>query len=454
MPEGGLGGLFDGVGSAAGQLFLWQVLGQILSALLGPVVTEVQQTAFSKDPSLALDAATAAQLVVQHIMSQSDAESEASLTGIDPVRFANLVLQAGNTLDLGSVVAAYQRGLIGDGAFDPADVSLHGAMASSGIREGWAPILSKLTVAIPTIAEVMNAWLEGQIDESEARTRYLAAGGDPTWFETSYNANGEAPTPVELLDLVNRGIIPIAGEGPGVVSYNQGFLEGPWRNKWLDSVLALREYYPPPRTVTAMYHGGQLTAAQASSYLAKQGLSADLIAAYLSPTTATTTTAEKTLAKTDILSLYADGLIPKSRAHDLLVAIKYPSEAADELLELQDFKTAKANLTAQVDLVKQLYKGGKATASDTQTALVAAGVPAVQAEALINSWNVATAVEVRSLTAAQIVDLWEYDIVDLPTTLTMLEALGYDSEDAFYLVQIKNKGPINFLPTPPIDNHG
>jgi hypothetical protein len=54
--------------------------------------------------------------------------------------------------------------------------------------------------------------------------------------------------------MANRGIIPWSGSGPRSTSFEQAFLEGPWRNKWLGPFRKAAEYFPPPRTITAMYN--------------------------------------------------------------------------------------------------------------------------------------------------------------------------------------------------------
>lgn len=444
----GLGGIFSSAGSSAEQLFIWQVLGSIISAVLAPVVQEVQQKALGELPNTPLDPSVAAALVAQTLLSLGDGEAEAKLSGVDGARFDNLVTAAGSTLDMGAVVAAFQRNLIPVGSFDPTDVSLQGAMASAAIRESWSPILQSLAVAIPSIAEVMNAWLEGQITQDEAEKRYLAAGGDPTWFQTSYNANGQAPTPVEALEMLNRGIITETGTGPDAVTYQQAFLEGPWRNKWLSSFEQLRNYLPPPRTVTAMYHDGQLTQAQAADYLTKQGLTADLVAAYLSPVTKTTTTTAKTLAEAQIIGLYTDQIITTKQATDYLVALKYPPDQAALLIELADFKTQATALTAGVGQVKTLFQAGKLTQAEAVSELESLNIDGTTAKALIQTWNVTQRQAVKTLSAAQIVDAWYYTLYDVDEAMTALQGIGYDELDSYILLAIKNKAQLPGVPLP------
>lgn len=443
----GLGDLF-GKGSIGEQLFVWGLLSQVVQALTAPGVTELGYASNSTFPNQVLPPAELAELVARTLNDPGSAANDAQKAGISNDRFDKLVKGATHAPDLGAVITAFQRKLIGSGVQDGNDVSLFGALTDAGIRQGWHSVLEALAVQIPTVAEVMNAWLEGQISEEEARTRYLAAGGDPTWFQTSYNANGEAPTPVQALELWNRGIIPENGTGPDAVSYEQAFLEGPWRNKWLPAFKALREYLPPPRTVTAMYHQGQLTHDRAAELLIKQGLAPDLAAAYLSPSSGHAATTEKTLAKTDITALYGDGLMSKTDALAALEALKYTAHDAALILELIDVRINAQQVTAGVSRTRTLFAAGKLTEAQARTALTDLGVAATQAAGIVDTWAVTGATEVRSLTAAQIEAAWFYQLISTTDALDQLVSIGYDALDAWLLLSIRNKGPLTDVPRP------
>lgn len=443
----GLGDLF-GKGSTAEQFLIWGVLQQLLMPLLNPVSVELATLVNTAAPMVQLSPADAANLVARKLATEETGRLIAQANGIDAGEFDRLVTEAQHAPDLGAVITAFQRKLIGTGVYDGIDTSLLGALADSGIRENWLPIMEQLTTEIPTVAEVMNAWLEGQITEDEAHTRYLAAGGDPTWFQTSYNANGQAPTPSQALELLNRGIIPESGTGPESTSYEQAFLEGPWRNKWLKPFEALRYYLPPPRTVTAMYHGGQLTHDTAASLLIKQGLTAELAAAYLSPSHSSAAAADKHLAKGDLLALYADGLMSRVDAISGLEALKYSAHDAALIVELQDVRTSAAQVTAGVTRTRTLYNAGKLTDQAAEHSLALLGIAAAQAKDMVDTWAVTDVAPVRVLSASQIDQAWGYGLMTTPAALAQLEALGYDPHDAWLLLAIKNKGPIKGTPEP------
>lgn len=443
----GLSDLF-GKGSIGEQFLVWGVFQQIIGAAIGPGVTEISKLVNSAAPVVPLSVTDAASLVARNLIDNGTGTDIANDNGIGNDDFEKLVKAAGSAPALALAVEAFQRQLIGQGGNDPLGVSLEGALTDAGIRPAWHPIIEKLAVQIPTGAEVMNAWLEGQITEGEAHDRWLKAGMDPTWFQTAYDANGQAPTPVQALELLNRGIIPERGTGPTSVSYEQAFLEGPWRNKWLESFIALRYYYPPPRTVTAMYHSGQLTHEQAADYLVKQGLTGALAEAYLSPSKTTTTTTAKTLTESQVVALYKDKVFTRPEAITHLEALKYNAADADYILQLTDVSTAAAALTQGISSVRTLFEAGKITETTAEASLVTLEIPAAQAKEIITTWALTRSVTIKTLTASQIESAWYYELIKADDALAQLQALGYDELDAYLVLAIRNKGPIKGVPRP------
>lgn len=446
MPS--FGDFIGKAGSSAEQLFVWGILEQVITSLTQPYQNALSQAMLNEDPNTPLSPEAAAGMVARAILDPGAGNTEAGKTGVNQSRFTNMVKAAGSAPSIGTVVTAFQRQFIGTGGTDPTQAGLHNAYSDAGIHESWWPILDKLTVQIPSIAEVMNAWLEGQIEEPEAHTRYIAAGGDPTWFQTSYNANGQAPTPNELLVMLNRGIIPENGTGPQSISYEQGFLEGPWRNKWRVPMRALGYYLPPPRTVTAMYHDGQLTHSEAADLLVKQGLTPQLAAAYLSPSSKSGSGVEKHLAKSDIVTLYSDGLMSKADAIKSLEAIKYNQADAALIIELADVHIHTQAVQAGITRTKTLYLTGKITEQQAHADLVALGVTATQADSVISTWAITQTAATRTLTEGQVVSVWYYGVITPQDCFDRLLQMGYDEQDAYLVMAARGHGPVPGLPVP------
>lgn len=434
-----LGGIFS-KGSTAEQFLIWGVLQQMLGPLLLPLENELQAIAYGLAPDVRISPESAASAAARALISPDKGDSEAQWSGIDPDRFAILYNLATRAPDLTTVAEALRRKIIGEGTSGTNDTSFRGALTDAGIREDWHDVIRKLVTSIPDQSQVLNAWLEGQIEEGEARQRLLEAGMAEDWIKTAYAANGQAPTPMQALELLNRGIIPEGGTGQDATSYEQAFLEGPWRNKWLKSFIALRWYLPPPRTVTAMFHGGQLTHDEAAELLVKQGLTTDLAAKYLAPTRKTS--AAKELTKAEIIALYENRVTSRAQALKSLQQLGYDDGDAGELLALADLKAHAAQVSSAVTRVRTLFLAGKLTAPQATTTLDKLGVTPEQASALINVWQIEHARDPKVLTPAQVLAGWEYGVVTMPDAIGQLTAYGYSDDDAYLLLAIKNKGPL------------
>lgn len=441
----GIGDIF-GSGSIGEQFLLWNVGSQIGNAAMGPFLSALSAAIYRADPNVPMSPAEAADMVSREIITLPEGQHEAAGTGISNGKFLHMVRAAGHGPTVPMLLEMLRRGLISDTDHVNDRPSFLEALADTGMRLEWADPIAALGVQIPSVAEVMDAWLEGQIEEDEAHRRYIEAGGDPTWFQTSYDANGTAPTPDMLGTMANRGIIPWNGHGPGVVSFEQGFLEGPWRNKWREAMRKLQEYLPPPRTVTALEREGSITADQALKLYEQTGLSPELAKAYLVSAQHVKSTTEKTLAKDDILQLYRDKIIDEAKAVKLLEALKYTAETAALILRVSDTRRAVTAVNAAVTRIRTLFVSHKITKVAAKNALNALGIPAGQEEDLLALWDVESAANIRQLTEGQITAAWSYDILSQTEAVQELQLIGYTAHDAWTLLSIKNKGKLDNEP--------
>lgn len=436
-----IGNLFKS-GSIGEQFLLWNVGSQIAQAIMGPFLQAIQSRTWKADPNVPLSPMEAAELAQRGILPPDQAAAEAASSGTGRERFEAMVKAAARPPDLGSLLEMVRRGIIDFDNLDNANPSFIAALMDAGLRPEWFDAVGKLQIQIPSVAEVMNAWLEGQIEEPEARQRYIAAGGDPSWFQTSYNANGTAPTPDMLGEMVNRRIIPESGAGPGATTFEQGFLEGPWRNKWRKPMLALMAYRIPPRSVTAMLHSGALTDAQALQHYRDYGMTAEDAAAMLKDAHHTKATAVKDLTQAQISSLYKEGKIDRAKALTLIQSLGYSAANAELVLSLSDVQKADTHVTAAMTKVRSLYTAHKITSTAARGALADLHVSEAQAGELMALWDLEAGINVRQLTEGQIVAAWDAGILSQAEAQAELRHLNYTAFDAWVLLSIKNKQPL------------
>lgn len=430
-----LSGLASTLGGTVGQVFLYNATSTVLGGLLAPEAQALSNLVFSLNPTVPLSPAEAAAAVVRGELTEEQAAAEAVQSGTNATRFHTLTRITGQAPGPADLAVALRRGLIDAATYDR-------GVRQGNLRDEWADLIRALAVQQPSPTAMLQAELEGQLDHAEALARYVKLGGDPDYYPILFDTQGQAPSPTEALDLANRGIIPWAGRGPDVVSYEQAFLEGPWRNKWEAPFRALGEYLPPPRTVTAMYKEGSLTHDRAAELLRKTGLAPDLAEAYLASGSSQKTDKTKDLAQSTIVTLYRDRLIDAATAGGMLESLGYDGTEAGFLLAIADLELAQRYLTAAVSRVHTLYVGHKIDRATALGVLAQLGVPSGGTGDIIGIWDFERQANVKTLTPAEIAAAFHAAIIDQATAQTLLEQAGYLPHDAWLYLSIHEKGAL------------
>lgn len=481
----GLGDLL-GKGSIIEQVFVWGVINQVIGALASPYFDLLTQDENAKHPEAVRDPVTLAGLVVRGFTDRDAAVAEAARSGLDAAKFAQVLdaskpylappdlaqlvvrnfqtLQAArqeaafsgvdaDRLDLlikiaadapapGDLAVALRRGLIAEDNPDENVPSFAGGIREGRLGDKWTDMMRQLAVQWPSPVDALQAELEGQLPHEEALSLYEKLGGDPDFYTWQFNTRGTAPSPVELGILLNRGIIGYDGTGPDATSFVQGILEGPSRNKWIPSWLALKDYVIPPRSVVAMVHAGTVTDDQAAKLLAMSGANADTIAAFIAEGHARAAAADKALTQTTITALYESRLIAATDAHNLLTALGYSDDNATYLVELADLRRSVAAVNTAVARVHTLYTSHKITRDTAVQTLTALAVPADQVTEVVNIWDLEAAVNIKQLTQAEITAAWKAGVLSQDEAMTELQVLGYTAFDAWVLLSNKAGAPL------------
>lgn len=459
-----MSGIGDFLGSAAKsdvaqQLFLWGVLYGLLGTVFEPVTTEIGQEVWEAASQSGLHRALSpdllAVMVVRGWIDQATGEAEALKSGINQGDFARMVSNARNPISPEEAAVALRRQLIPEDA-PPGTPSYLNAIRQGNLGDQWAEVVKDLSRQIPSPADILQAVLEGQVPAGvDPRALYERVGGqaiDPNdgfdWYQLMFDTRGSAPTPNEAAVMANRGIIPWDGAGPGVVSFEQAFLEGPWRNKWEPSWRALAEYLPPPRTIVAMIRSGALTPAQGLDLLEKHGLAPELAQAYVADATHTKATTQKQLSLSTVLGMYEAKQIDAPTATGFIEKLGYTAAEAAAELAYADFQRAHKGLAAAVNRVGQAYLAKKIDANQASTALASLGLPADAVTQQIQTWEVERTTTVRLLTVGEITTAFHYNVFssDAPTNqataMGLLTDIGYSPYDAWVILSARNHGPL------------
>lgn len=404
-------------------------LGGALTAVLEPYFSDMAQSAWQNNPVRPLSPGELALAVLRGEVDQGEAGLEAAKSGISEPNFDTLIRNTGNPPGPADLLQLWRRGVIDD-------QRLEQGVRQSRIRNEWLPEIRALGIIPMSPEEALEAFLEGQVDEATARRLYEMTGGDPEQFTIRYNTRGQAPTPAQSIELLNRGIIPERGTGPDATSYEQSFLEGPWRNKWLESFLALREYLPPPRTVVTLVRNGAITKEVATDLLQKQGLRPELAAAYVASATTEKLATDRELTKSDILGLYRIRAINQGEAVDMLGGLGFDQQEATYLVLIEDFRRAARFQESAITRIRNRFINWRISRDEASITLDQLNVPSGQRATLLTEWEAEREATVVRLTAAQVRQAVRRELLTPDEGFARLLEMGYDQRDAEIYLQL------------------
>lgn len=433
--------LFGG-GEAARELFVWAVLAELIRALGAPLFQEFTQLVNALDPIQALAVADAVDAVVKGHLNREQGAFEAAKSGIDGQHFDVLVAAAGQPPGLEFLLEAWRRQFIPRSGTGAESVSLEQGIRDSRLHNKWIDVIEKMGFRPIAVSDAIDAWVEGQISEAEARAICYENGISADSATILFHTRGRPPSPTELNVLFKRGLIPMEGVGPDQTSVQQGIFEGATKDKWWRLLADLAEYVPPPRTVTALIREGVLTDQEGLDELRRSGLPDQLAGQYVAAAHHQKTQTERELAKTDILELYAAHLIAADQAKGALKLLGYNAEDQGFLLAYTDFKTNKARIDALVSRIRTFYIGRRLGDNAARGALSALGLDSGAIDGLLRDWHVVRASNVKTLTEAQVANAFHRKIIDQPTAINELLAMGYDPWTAWVELSTREGAPL------------
>lgn len=395
-----------------------------------------------------LSAPDAASAVVRGFLTQADGERTAAESGVDPATFQTMVQLSGDAPGPQQLAEALRRGLINENGSGPDSTGF-----AQGIREGrladkWTGMIRGLALDWPTPVAALNAQLKGAFTGDEGKALYERLGGDPQFYDWLLFSEGSAPTPDEAAVMARRGIIARDGTGPDAVTFQQAFLEGPWRNKWLDAFWQLSEFIPTAREVITLLRDGAVDKATAAAWMKRSGADDATTAAFIAEADTTALSEYKGLTQSSVLGMYYQRLVSAADATAMLESLHVSPQAVPLMLTYADLQRAIAQQNSAVSRVGTLYAARKITAQTAKQSLITLQVPAAAVEDIIATWRLENSINVKTLTESQVVDAWSYGVLTQHEAETELGNIGYTPFDAWVLLSNKAKAALPGRPEP------
>jgi hypothetical protein len=379
-----------------------------------------------------LPPALLADAVLRGWMNQDDGAAEAALQGLSPGRFQIMVDETGEPPGLMQLLEAYRRHIIDKPRLE------HG-IRESRVRNEWIDVVEALRHAPPSPAEAIEGAVKGHLSMDVAKAKAEIGGLDPAEFDWMYHTTGNPPGAMEMLSLLNRGEV---NEARVVESLKQGHLA----NDYIPDVLKLKRRLIPEGVLMLVQQSGALSRSETISRLEDLGYNAADSATMATTGSRAKLAADWTAGKTIVTDQYQLGLISRKTGLDYLQTIGYDEHEAASIMEIAELARTVAAQRSAVSKVQTLYVSYHMSATTARTSLTALGVPADQLDHIMELWTIEREAAAKVLTPAQVLDAYEYKIIDQGEAQTQLEQLGYPPLQAWMLLSIKAKGPLQGKP--------
>jgi hypothetical protein len=386
--------------------------------------------------------ADAASAVVRHFMDAGEGAAQAAKSGVDGSLFTILTHLAGDAPAPGQLAEALRRGLVPRDGTGPDSTSFTQGIAEGRLADKWTPVIEGLAKIWPTPADALRATLTGQVSMAEGQALYERLGGDPQFFTVMFDTEGSAPTPLEAADMARRGIIPWDGTGPAATTFQQAFLEGPWRDKWEAAYRAAAAALPTEGELTEFIRYGIIDKPRAATELAARGITGDYAQWVMDYAEAVSTYDFRGLTLSSVMNALQANIISEDDAKQTLTQMHVSDKAANLLITYTQMQRAVSQVTTAVSHIGSLYIGHKIDGEAARKALAQLNITTAAQNDILQTWDLEASVTVATLTEAQIVDAWDYSILSQDEAMSELQNIGYTPFDAWALLSIKAKGPL------------
>jgi hypothetical protein len=387
-----------------------------------------------------------AEAVIRNFITEADGAATAAKSGVSAADFATMTHLAGDAPGPQQLAEALRRGAITAAGTGVDSTSFDQGIAEGRLADKWAPVIEALSKLWPTPDDALDATLKGQVTADQGKALYVQLGGDTQFFDWLLASQGNSPSPLELIEMANRGYIPWGGTGADTVSYEQGFKEGRWRDKWSPVYEKFAAYFPAPSEVVALLAQGSISSEVASSYLARTGMESDTISAFLETAHLQALSEYRGLSVGVALDAYKALLITGDQLQAILLSLHVLPDAVALLTEYADFQRVLAQTNNAVTRIRNLYVNRKINLATARDSLTQLDIPAVDVPDMIAIWESEFSVNVKTLTGEQIALGYLYGAFTQAVAQQEMVNIGYTPLDGYALLCAYSKST---LPNPP-----
>jgi Holliday junction resolvasome RuvABC DNA-binding subunit len=393
-----------------------QVIKQIVQVLIQPTVNLINST----EPNIPLSPPDAADGVIRGRWDQEYGAQQASYSGVGGQTFADMVNLVGEPPPLDRMLALYMRGDL-----DYSD--LETMFEYSRARDEWFAPWVQSFYSTMSSADALEARLKGVIDDPTAQQLFLQAGGLGEQYDWLLSTVGDAIGVVEAGNLFNHGLIT-ADQFQSVILHSR-------INPQFEAMGEMQRFHwLGVFQIAEALKNGTATPDQATQWLTELGYPADQIAAFVGSASGTAVSSSKSLAESQILTLYEAGGMTVAEATNELAHLGYPESQSQFILSVHAAQSTVKMTNAIVTKVQNDYVKGSTSQQEASQELSELGFSQQSISTYLTLWDIQTATKTKQLSVAQIGTAFKDGIITDTDALAKWSALGYNAEDSAILL--------------------
>jgi SOS response regulatory protein OraA/RecX len=344
-----------------------------------------------------LSPADAALAILRGDATQKYGYEIANAAGLTNADFDILVANTGEPPGLEQLLEAYRRKFI-----DKA--TLEKGIRQSRVRDEWIPTVEQLRYAPLSVADAIQAYIQGYITDAQLKNYAEQNGLEPTDLQPAVLAAGEPLSRTEMMDLWRRGFVT---ENDVKNAIKQSRV----KDSYVDWAVLLKDQPMSTADAIESYVQGYLTYNDMKAIAEQNGLREQDIEPL-------SLTAGDPLSKTEMLRLLNRGLVTEDQVKDALRQSRLKDSYIDMAVELR------TTLPALYE-VRMLLTDGAITATQGTKLLLESGYAPDIVKSIVTSLTGGTVTATKTLTEGMLTQLYMEGELSAEEYTKELVAIGY-----------------------------
>lgn len=407
--------LLSALATERGQAWAWiggtatgAVLGAGLLGLLTNELAPVINPLIAANPHGLLTPADAAAAQARGIRGAVDTEYDMAAQGLDRHRQEVLMALSEATLAPEAIVELLRRGIID-----------HGLAKGLLLRNGFTVPNADRMLAMQEVPlsppDAAAAWARSELTDAQTDAIGAKSGVSKEDMRILRALAGQPPSPEELLFAWRRGIIDES-------KVDRGLIQGPIRNEWLDVIKNLQWSPLPVGEAANAVNQGHMTLDQAEQVAKENGIQPDDFKVIVD-------NAGIPPGPQEALDWVNAGYITEAQFREIFLESRIKNKYIDLYLTSRRY-------ILPPDTIRLLFSRGAFTQEEAIARLLQRGLSTEDAAAYIAGASAEKTAKSRDLTVAQVLDLRADGLITNDDALAMLQATGYDAQEALWVTEL------------------